>query len=261
MGITTALRIRQQKVLTIGFGMYSIGELSFLLASIAEEAQIITDQQSSLMLATAILSMLLTPVTFKLAPVAYALCNKVFCLEGIETEPYVSDGKRDHVIIVGAGKVGFAFASILTECLIPFVMIDIISRRSWLQKKGFPIIFGDAAVQEVFDSADPVDAKPTIVTPPATTGCFPLIDTIRSRYKAIVIIASVDSDEQVELLNAYGIDVIINPVLEASLEMTRLVLEHFDIEDQSVGSMLAAYRTKQYTAGQLVAPFDDSEGT
>jgi hypothetical protein len=52
----------------------------------------------------------------------------------------------------------------------------------------------------------------------------------------------------------------INPVLEASLEMTRLALEHFDVEDRNIGSMLSAYRVKQYTSGQLLPHIDELEG-
>ncbi|WP_290921324.1 cation:proton antiporter [Halodesulfovibrio sp.] len=258
--VATVLRIRQQKALTLGLGMFSIGELSFLLASIAEEAQVITEQQSSLMLAAAILTMLLTPLGFKMSPVAFKLFRKVFRLEVVEAESYISDGKRDHVIIVGAGRVGFAIASILTEFLIPFVMIEY-NLPAFLaaKKKGFPVIFGDAAVPEVYDSADPQAAQLTIITAPATTGCFPLIGTIRSRYDNMEIIASVSSDDQVEQLKQCGIDVMINPALEASLEMTRLALEHFDIEDKNIGSMLSAYRVKQYTAGQISPQFSEEE--
>lgn len=258
--VATVLRIRQQKALTLGLGMFSIGELSFLLASIAEEAQVITEQQSSLMLAAAILTMLLTPLGFKMSPVVFKLFRKVFRLEVVEAESYISDGKRDHVIIVGAGRVGFAIASILTEFLIPFIMIEY-NLPAFLaaKKKGFPVIFGDAAVPEVYDSADPQTAQLTIITAPATTGCFPLIGTIRSRYDKMEIIASVSSDDQVEQLKQCGIDVMINPALEASLEMTRLALEHFDIEDKNIGSMLSAYRVKQYTAGQISQQFSEEE--
>lgn len=259
--VATILRIRQQKALMIGFGMYSIGELSFLLASIAEESQIITDKQYSLILAAAILTMLLTPLTFKIAPLAYKLCKKAFRLENIETESYQASGRKDHVIIVGSGRVGVAIASILTEFLIPFVMIEY-NLPAFLaaKQKGYPIIFGDAAVQEVYDTADPADAQLTLVTAPATTGCFPLIQNIRSRYSNMKIIASVNSDDQIEQLKACGVDVMINPILEASLEMTRLALEHFDVEDRNIGSMLSAYRIKQYTSGQLLPQIDETEG-
>lgn len=258
--MATVLKIRQQKALTLGFGMFSIGELSFLLASIAEEAQVITEQQSSLMLAAAILTMLLTPLGFKISPVVFRLFRKVFRLEVVEAESYISDGKKDHVIIIGAGRVGFAIASILTEFLIPFIMVEY-NLPAFLaaKKKGFPVIFGDAAVPEVYDSADPEAAQLTIITAPATTGCFPLIGTIRSRYEKMEIIASVSSDDQVEQLKQCGIDVMINPALEASLEMTRLALEHFDIENKNIGSMLSAYRIKQYTAGQISPQFTEGE--
>ena len=128
------------------------------------------------------------------------------------------------------------------------------------KQKGYPIIFGDAAVQEVYDTADPADAQLTLVTAPATTGCFPLIQNIRARYSSMKIIASVNSDDQIEQLKACGVDVMINPVLEASLEMTRLALEHFDVEDRNIGSMLSAYRVKQYTSGQLLPHIDETEG-
>ncbi|WP_066858751.1 cation:proton antiporter [Halodesulfovibrio spirochaetisodalis] len=251
--VATIFGIRQQKALMMGFGMFSIGELSFLLVNIADEMNVITYQQSALMLAAAILTMLLTPVSFAIAPMVFRICRKAFRLESVEASSYASGNKRDHVIIIGAGRVGLAIASILTEFLIPFVIVEYnLPKFLNAKKKGYPAVFGDAAVHEVFDAADPADAHLTIITAPATTGCYPLIGSIRSRYHGMEIVASVNSDSQVEQLKKCEIDVVINPVLEASLEMTRLALEHFDIADKDVNSMLAAYRIKQYTAGSLL---------
>ena len=241
--------------------MYSIGELSFLLATIAEQTKVISEQQSALILAAAILTMLLTPFTFKIAPVMYKLCKKVFHLESIETESFEVGGNRDHVILIGAGRVGTAIASIFTEFLIPFVMIEY-NLKTFLaaKKKGFPIIFGDAAVHEVFDSADPADAQLAIISSPATTGCYPLIGSIRARYPGMVIIASVSTEEQIGQLNECGIDVMINPALEASLEMTRLALDHFDLPEERVASMISSYRAKQYAAGSILTEIEEGEG-
>ena len=258
--VATAFRLRQQKALTIGLGMYSIGELSFLLVSLAEEAEVLTEQQSALMLAAAILTMLLTPFTFKIAPIAYSLCRKVFRMEAVEAQGYEAGGAQDHVIIIGAGRMGIAIGTVLTEFLIPFVMIEY-NLPAFLdaKEKGFPVIFGDAATPEVFEAADPAEAHLTVITASAPTGCYPLIGSIRTHYEWMEIIASASSEEEIAQLKECGVDVMINPVLEASLEMTRLTLEHFGIEEKTVASMLAAYRTKQYNAGVPLQVLEEKE--
>ena len=73
------------------------------------------------------------------------------------------------------------------------------------------------------------------------------------------IVASASSEEEIALLKRCGVDVMINPALEASLEMTRLTLEHFDIEEEKVASMLAAYRTKHYNAGVPLQVLEEKE--
>lgn len=258
--VATAFRLSQQKALTIGLGMCSISELSFVLASLAEKGDFITEQQSDLMFAAAILTMLLTPLAFKIAPLAYALCNKVFHLEMVEAQASEFNEVKDHVIIVGAGKVGESIATILSEFLVPFVIVEY-NLPAFLsaKKKGFPVVFGDATTPEVFDSANPEAAYLTVLTAPVTIGRYPFIGNIKKRYEGMEIIACANSKDEMSLLNENGVGVMIDPALEASLEMTRFALGYFDIEDEQIASILGRYRMKQYASGSGLPLFDEKE--
>jgi monovalent cation:H+ antiporter-2, CPA2 family len=64
------------------------------------------------------------------------------------------DALRDHVVVVGIGRVGQVAAGVLTRLSLPFVAIELDkNRQESCSSDGYPVVFGDAAQPVVLEAA------------------------------------------------------------------------------------------------------------
>ena len=138
--------------LAAALGLFQVGEFSFVLARIGITSGSIDTQLYSLVLATAILTMFLTPFISGLTRPIYRLVQSRFKSEAIETINIPTSGLHKHVIIAGCGQVGENTAHILKRLALDFVVIEFDYRRvEHLKSLNFPIIYGDAAQPVVLE--------------------------------------------------------------------------------------------------------------
>src|SRR5918997_3326617 len=90
----------------VGLGLFQVGEFSFLLAREGISEQAISQETYSLVLATAAITMALTPLAARLTPVLYGRYRRRFPREPLRTFNLPQGGLRSHAIIAGYGRVG-----------------------------------------------------------------------------------------------------------------------------------------------------------
>ena len=145
--------------LTVSASLAQIGEFSFILASLGAALGLLPPDGRDLILAGALLSIALEPVTFAgIAPLTRWLEARPKLLALLERRgadrhriPVSSAGRlRDHAIVVGYGRVGGAIGPVLKEQGLPFAVIErdhLMLARA--QAHGIPTIEGDAAAPGV----------------------------------------------------------------------------------------------------------------
>jgi voltage-gated potassium channel Kch len=83
---------------------------------------------------------------------------------------------KDHVIIMGFGRVGQTIAQLLSERLIPFVALDVRSDRVQAGKAAdLPVYFGDAGSPAVLHHVRAERARCAVIT----------LDTPGANYRAV----------------------------------------------------------------------------
>jgi len=213
--------------LAVGLGLFQIGEFSFVLARIGLSTGSISHEFYSLVLSTTVISMVLTPFVSGLTAPLYALRKRWFKHEPLQTINLPEKGLNGHVVIAGGGRIGQYVAQVLHHIGNPFVLIELDYRKVDQGKTaGFPVIFGDAGQEVVLEAASIDKACLLLVTVPGIVVAQSIVRHARQLKPTLNIVARAEEMEQMKLLQESGVYEVVQPELEAGLEITRLALRH-----------------------------------
>src|ERR687893_518320 len=98
-GVTRAFGYGNIIPFAAGFGLFQVGEFSFVIARQGVSADVLSQETYSIALTTAVVTMSLTPFTTRLAPVIYGRWRERFPRETLQTFNLPQTGLRDHVVI------------------------------------------------------------------------------------------------------------------------------------------------------------------
>lgn len=233
--------------IAVGLTMFQIGEFSFVLARVGLRTQSIDQDLYSLILTTAILSMMLTPLISSLSVPLYALWRKRFRHEQLDTINLPKEGLHDHIIIAGGGHTGYYVAKVLRRMQLFFVVIELDQRRvDRCKQSGIPVVYGDAGYDVVLETAGISSARLLLITVPAIATTQTIIDRARVLHPELHIVARAGSDEQMADLYARGVYEVIQPELEAGLEIVRQAVLHLDSHTTDIQSFIDEIRRELY---------------
>jgi CPA2 family monovalent cation:H+ antiporter-2 len=151
------------------------------------------------------------------------------------------------VLIAGGGRVGQYVATVLHRQGQPFVIIEYDYRRvEHVRSLGYPIIYGDAAQEPVLEAAAVKDCCLVIVTTPAEMITQSIIDRVREFNPAVDIVARAESLEQLERLRAHGVNRVVQPEIEAGLEIARQALLHKALSSDDIRLLTDTLRRETY---------------
>jgi monovalent cation:H+ antiporter-2, CPA2 family len=227
--IVLAFRHPLATALTIAASLAQIGEFSFVLAGLGVSFGLLPAEGRDLILAVAILSILINPLFF-------TALNRI--LPGLERRwppsleeiPAATDlpttTLRDHLVLVGFGRVGSNVGKELESAGVPFLVIEdrheLVDR---LRVRGIETIHGNGAAPEVITAANLALARCLLVAIPDAFEAGQIVEQARMANPAIEIIARAHSDEEIDYLNRCGADLIIMGELEIARRMAERALD------------------------------------
>jgi len=237
-----------------GMGLIQIGEFSFVLAGVGRDGGIISQDIYSLTIASAAITMVLTPFALGLTPYLYRRLSQGKRFGQLVASRLDRGWARSrpqlsgHAVICGHGRVGTILTRVLDRRNLSYLVIEIdpvvISR---LRSRGVPCIYGDATNPEILAHAQLDRARVLVCT-------FPdFIDvelTIRNALKLnprLDIVARVHRDADTELIKSMGISEVVRPEFEASLEITRHTLHRFGLTTLEIQHILNSLREGKLT--------------
>jgi CPA2 family monovalent cation:H+ antiporter-2 len=220
--------------LFVGAGLAQIGEFSFILAQAGVNGGIMSDYLYSLVIASTVITMLLTPLFMGLASVLHTRLARVTATgataakaakkipSSVEVEPHRPLGE---VVICGYGRVGRNIANSLNTLIIPYLVIEMDPEIvSELNGKGENCIYGDASNAHVLSLAGLDKAKVLVVTYPDPLVVVTTVKNARRVNPKLQIVARVHRRRESELLESLGVSELVSPEYEASFEFVRLTL-------------------------------------
>src|SRR5215208_6267921 len=95
------------------------------IARVGIGMEAISPRTYSIALTTAVITMSLTPFATRAAPILYGWWRERFPMEPLKTVDLPKTGLKDHVVIVGYGRVGGFVARMLGRLEQPFVVVDL----------------------------------------------------------------------------------------------------------------------------------------
>ncbi|MGA1862188.1 cation:proton antiporter [Deferribacter thermophilus] len=233
----------------LGLGLFQVGEFSFVIARTGISTNSISQELYYLVLNTAIITMVLTPFISNLTSPLYAWRKKVSKKEPLYTISIPKKEISDHVIIAGAGRLGIYIAEILSKFGINFILIDMDYRKyEYAKSKNYPVIYGDASQELILKAAKIENAKLMLITIPNIIISKTIVEKVKSLTNSLHIVARASSIEHLKLLNELGIYEAVQPEFEASLEIARQALIHYDVPISEIEKFTDTVRKDLYSS-------------
>ena len=198
------------------------------MAGLGVALRLLPQEGRDLILAVAILSILVNPLFF-------ATLDRILPWLERRRAPFVREipkatdlpttTLRDHLVLVGFGRVGSHVGQELEREKLPFLVIE--DRHELVEKlraSGIEAIHGNGAAPEVIAAANLGGARLLLVAIPDAFEAGQIVEQGRAANPAIEIIARAHSDEEVQYLERCGADLIIMGELEIARRMAERAL-------------------------------------
>ena len=197
-------------------GMIQIGEFSYLLARAGREAGAISDTLNSLILTSSLVTIVLTPAAFWVAPrVDLALARlpgvgRLFRLQPrVLGQPAAPAG---HAIVVGYGRVGRRVVAGLRAAGLPVTVIeDDLHLVREITRQGIPAVYGDASYRAIMAAAHAERARLVVVALPDAGATRAVVLNARRANPTAPILARVAREEYDERIRQAGATAIVGP--------------------------------------------------
>jgi CPA2 family monovalent cation:H+ antiporter-2 len=226
-GIVRAFGYSNATALTISASLAQIGEFSFILANLGVELQLLPEAGRDLILAGAIISILLNPFVFSALDRLLGHHEK----PGIEPEaagkteagprePVKPTALRDHVVLVGHGRVGSVVSQLLRQRSTPlFVIEDDADVIAELRSRGVEAMVGNAADPRVIEAANLAAARCLLVAIPDAFEGGQVVQQARRANSELLIIARAHSDAEILHLMKHGASRVVMGEREIAIAM------------------------------------------
>lgn len=213
-----------------GAGLFQIGEFSFILAQGGINNGIISGHFYSVILASAIITMLLTPVSINLTSRLFSKIartadgKRMVAREALPVS--VSRETINRVVVAGYGRVGQNIAQGLQDAGIPYLVIDIDPERvSEARSSGRPRIYGDATNFRLLNKAGLDKARALVITYPDPMAVVTTAKVALSINPELKILARVHRAKEANILKGMGITELVSPEYEASFRFIKRLLK------------------------------------
>jgi len=242
--------------LAVGLSLFQAGEFSFVLARVGINTNSISEDLYAFTLTVAVVTMLFTPLVSGLAAPLYAWRRRRrFGREPLQTINLPEKELGDHIVIAGGGRVGLYVAHVVQQLGLGLILIELDQRRVEQAKQAqLPVIYGDASQEVVLEAAHVAHARLVLVTTPAIETTHAIVTQVNRLHPGVHIVARAEGVEAMQALQEQGVYEVVQSEFEASLEITRQALLHFDISPTEIQKFTDTIRQKLY------APLYESHG-
>jgi CPA2 family monovalent cation:H+ antiporter-2 len=222
-----------------------IGEFSFVLLNVGRAQGLVDPAQYQMAIATAVLTLLLTPLAVSLGPRVGDRLPAWLGASGPQAA--VPPAIARHVIVVGFGLNGRTLARVLREASIPYVVVELSSDAvEEGLAAGEPMIFGDSTRREILEHAG-IGAAQVVV--------FGISDLHAVRYSIALarqlapevhILVRTRAVAQIEELRRCGADEVVAEEFETAIEIFTHVLEEYHVPRNVIRAQTRLLRGEVY---------------
>lgn len=239
------------------FAIFQIGEFSFILAQVGYSSGVLSLQIYQVVISASIITLIITPFLFNNAnyyykwfkDFTYKYLPKIYNFIFVDLD---SDAKmprprrvkmKDHIILIGYGRVGGYIGKILDLAGIPYVVVDMYYKTLYdLRKKGVISIYGDATNEDVLVAAGAEKARAAVIATPDIVTNELVLKNLRKVNPSLFVVARAHRIEDIASLSIRGVKHIVEPEYEAGIRIAENLLRHFDTQGKEIRKMLNEVR-------------------
>lgn len=217
MLVLGAFGFRKHTFFHTAISLSQISEFSLVVLLVGLNAGLVSPPALSVMAAVAVFSMIISSLAITYSNKLFRILNPYigFFQHGKfthEMEARTEEEAFDHIIVIGAHRVGGPIVNYLAKTNIPFLVLDFNPKIVQnLRERGIKVIYGDIDDPEVLESIHLDKAKLIISTAQDhADNEFLLEEVKRRRMRAKVIVRATDPDQEKEL-KRMGADYVILP--------------------------------------------------
>ncbi len=229
------------------------GEFAFVILAAGMSSGVVSSEAVTLVSAIVGLSMLLTPLSWRLGRwsaerLAPAQSNPELELGALRTQD------EGHVVIAGFGRVGRTVAQMLSEEHCGVVALDVDADVvAAARSKGWDAYLGDGSRSEVLEKAGVRTATMVVITLDDRRQAEEMARAVRKLNTSVTILARACDAEHAQSLYDAGAEFVVPDAIEAALQMSARALQEFGYDGDVVRNKIASERDDAYRKGSQPA--------
>ncbi len=237
LGIVIGLGYPLRTALAVAMALAQIGEFSFILADLGLQLNVLNQETTNALVASAIVSISLNPLLYRMIdPLESRLRNSHGLgrwLVALSKRHLAApqDGQEaaatspSRAIVVGYGPVGSTLARLLRENEITPIIIDLnLDTVHRLRREGISAVYGDATHRETLHEAGVDRAVAVFLSSSGMQGSEAAIRLIREANPDIRVFARSTYLREVPHLRRAGADVVFSGEGEVAMSMTEFLM-------------------------------------
>ena len=237
-------------------GLAQVGEFSFVLIRAGSVHGLFNDYHYQMAIASAVFTMILTPLLFRIAPKIAAIFDS---LSGTKTTPIDSEtsssATETKVVVCGYGLNGRHLARVLKTSHVPYIIIDLNGYKvEQALKTGEPIIYGDVTRPEILIHGGIKSASVAVLSFPDPPALRHSIRLMRQLNPNLYIIVRSQYLSEWEELRDCGADQVIAQEFETSIEIVTMVLSKLHLPGNLIRTQSRILREDGYEMLRAPSP-------
>ena len=273
-GMGRILGLPLRSALLVGATIAQVGEFSFLLAEQALHVELIDARGYNLILATAILSIVLTPSLVRgAASLAVRIEHRVAAVDPpipgqaptTRGELGLADEDRlGAIVVLGGGRVGRVVVRAVRARGFRCVVVDRDQRvLDELAEMGAATLYGDAASRAILARTGLERARLMVVAIADPMSAQLAVERAREINPRLMVAARARGRLEIRTMRGLGVARLADPEVEAALELARATLARMGISGPEQAAITTGLRRRAYgdPTEARVAPRDSDEPT
>ncbi len=232
------------------------GEFGFVVFQTAQQARVITAEQSSFLVAAVAVSMLLTPLLLLVADRWWV--PRLALREartGAPKPAEISEPQATPVIIAGFGRYGQIVGRLLNASGLSATVLDHNAEQvETVRRFGWPVFYGDATRLDLLRTAGAAQARVLVLAIDDVEQSLQVAELVREHFPQLQIVARARNVTHFYRLRKLGISLIEREMLDASLMSGRQVLQIMGWQPHEARNQALRFRAHTIALIEQMAP-------
>jgi monovalent cation:H+ antiporter-2, CPA2 family len=250
-GVIKLLGESWRSAIPAGLSLAQGSEFLFALLALSVRNQLVGENVASNLITLVIISMLTTPLLIKHGPnlvdSAFLRIGKKSLKKSEEEILDQEQHKKNHILILGFGRVGQTIARFLRPLNIDYLVLETDDVRiKEASTADEPIFYGDSSRVDILKAAGAATASIIVVTFDDADLAKKIIENVKNINPEIPVLVRTRDDANLENLLAAGAEEVIPETHEASLTLVSHLLLMIEYPNIMVHSIIDKARRDRY---------------